>query len=116
MCACVRGSRQICDDAASLPQFSGPGPVPCLGCRHKDDSEIVLVHERRPVHLGRKRSQAAITVQLWRGCRMSGSSEGSPSFLRGPMEGFQDTVILELQLESGGIHQLGEGWMTEEAL
>lgn len=47
---------------------------------------------------------------------MSGSSEGSPSFLRGPMEGFQDTVILELQLESGGIHQLGEGWMTEEAL
>lgn len=36
----------------------------------------------------------------------SGGTDGSPLSLRDPMKGFQDTATLELDLESGGIHQL----------
>lgn len=88
----------------------------CVGLGHKDDSEIAPVHQQRPVYLGRKRSQAAVTVQLWRGPQAVWKLKGEPFLSQGPMKGSQDTVMLGLKLESGGIHQVGEGWMIEEAL
>lgn len=57
-----------------------------------------------------------VTVQLWRGPQAVWKLKGEPLVSQGPHEripGYSDAWI-----EAGkwGIHQVGEAWMTEEAL